>query len=250
MRLENKVAIVTGGAGGIGRGILSRFLDEGASVLVIDIVPQADGEAIVAEIAAGRPVAYLQKDIADPANAPVIVGHAVEIFGKLDVLVNNAHASKQALIMDTTQEMWDLSFGTGLFATFNLMQAAHDELAKTKGAIVNFASGSGLKGRPTQATYAAAKEAIRAITRVAANEWAAEGIRANIVSPVAMTPGIQAWAKTDPAGYEVTRSGVPLGRLGDPADDIAPVVAFLASDDARYVTGQTIMADGGSIMLH
>lgn len=250
MRLNAKTAIVTGGAGGIGRGIVSRFLDEGASVLVVDIVAQAEGEALVAELANGRPAVYLQMDIAVPENAPKIVAHAVDTFGKLDVLVNNAHASKQAPIMETTQEMWDLSLGTGMYATFNLMRAAHDELAKTKGAIVNFASGAGLKGLPTQVTYAAAKEAIRAITRVAANEWAAEGIRANLVSPVALTPGIEQWAKQFPEAYEQTLKGIPLGRLGSPADDIAPVVAFLASDDSSYITGQTIMTDGGSIMLH
>ena len=250
MRLNAKTAIVTGGAGGIGRGIVSRFLDEGARVLVVDIVAQAEGEALVAELANGRPAVYLQMDIAVPENAPKIVAHAVDTFGKLDVLVNNAHASKQAPIMETTQEMWDLSLGTGMYATFNLMRAAHDELAKTKGAIVNFASGAGLKGLPTQATYAAAKEAIRAITRVAANEWAAEGIRANLVSPVALTPGIEHWAKQFPEAYEQTLKGIPLGRLGSPADDIAPVVAFLASDDSSYITGQTIMTDGGSIMLH
>lgn len=250
MRLENKVAIVTGGAGGIGRGIVSKFLDEGASVLVVDIVPQADGDKIVAEIADGRPAVYLDKDIAVQANAAVIVAAAVDAFGKLDVLVNNAHASRQAPIMETTQEMWDLSMGTGMYATFHLMQAAHEQLATNKGSIINFASGAGLKGLPTQVTYAAAKEAIRAITRVAANEWASDGIRVNLVAPVALTPGIEQWAEAFPNDYRRMLAGIPLGRLGSPADDIAPVVAFLASDDASYMTGQTLMADGGAIMLH
>lgn len=248
MRLEQKVAIVTGGIGGIGQGIVRHFLDEGAKVLVVDIAPQSDGEQRVADLAQGRDAAYLERDISDPANADGIIAEAVSRFGKLDVLVNNAHASKQAPILETTQEMWDLSLGSGMYATFHLMRAAHPHLRATAGSIVNFASGAGITGLPNQVTYAAAKEAIRAMSRVAAHEWAADGIRVNLVSPVALTPGIQGWAKQFPAEYEAVVQGVPLGRLGDPQDDIAPVVAFLASDDSRYVTGQTIMTDGGSNM--
>lgn len=252
MRLENKVAVITGGVGGIGRGIVRNFLTEGAKVLVVDIVPQAEGDGLVAENAgdAADRVAYLEKDISVPANAPAIVDAAVDRFGKLDILVNNAHASKQATMLETTQEMWDLSLGTGMYATFHLMVSAHDQLQANQGAIVNFASGAGLKGMANQVTYAAAKEAIRGMSRVAANEWAADGIRVNVVSPVALTPGIEQWSKAYPDEYAGVLKGVPLGRLGDPETDIAPVVAFLASDDARYVTGQTIMTDGGSIMLH
>lgn len=248
MRLQDKVAIVTGGAGGIGQGIVRRFVAEGAQVLVVDIVDQAAGEALIAEIADASHAAYLQMDISVEANAAVIVAAAVERFGKLDVLVNNAHASQQAPIMETTQEMWDLSFGSGMYATYNLMRAAYPQLREHKGSIVNFASGAGIKGLPKQVTYAAAKEAIRAISRVAAHEWAADGIRVNMVSPVALTPGIQGWAQAFPDDYQKVVDGVPLGRLGSPADDIAPVVAFLASDDARYITGETVMTDGGSSM--
>ncbi len=247
--LADKVAIVTGGIGGIGRGIVKHFLDLGARVAVVDIVEQGQGEAVVAEIAAGRDAMYLQKDIAVAENAGRIVDAVVGRFGVLHILVNNAHASRQAPIMEITPEMWDLSLGTGLFATFNLMRAAYPELKKTRGAVVNFASGAGLKGQETQATYAAAKEAIRALSRVAAREWAADGIRVNIVSPIALTPGITAWSQKFPEQYQHVLSGIPLGRLGDPEHDIAPAVAFLASDEARYVTGQTLMADGGSIML-
>lgn len=253
MTLQDKVAIITGGAGGIGRGLVTHFHSLGAQVLVVDIVDQSDGDALAAEIGDG--VRYLNSDISVADNAAIIVAAAVEAFGGLDILVNNAHASKQASILDTTDEMWNLSLGTGMFATFNLMRAAHPELkksaaAQTGGTIVNFASGAGMKGLPNQVTYAAAKEAIRAISRVAANEWAADGIRVNVVSPVALTPGIEQWAKDYPKAYEGVRNGVPLGRLGDPADDIAPVVAFLAGDESRYMTGQTLMADGGSIMLY
>lgn len=144
--LTNKVAIITGGIGGIGQGIVRHFLDLGAKVAVVDIVDQKDGEAALAEMANGRSAIYLQKDIAIPENASSIVASAVEHFGALHVLVNNAHASRQAPIMETTQEMWDLSLGTGMFATFNLMRAAYPELKKVKGAIVNFASGAALRG--------------------------------------------------------------------------------------------------------
>ena len=247
--LTDKVAIITGGIGGIGRGIVRHFLDLGAKVVVVDIVGQKDGEASLAEIAGGRSALYLQKDIAVADNAGLIVATAVERFGALHVLVNNAHASRQAPIMETTPEMWDLSLGTGMFATFNLMRAAYPELKKVHGAIVNFASGAALRGQENQVTYAAAKEAIRAISRVAANEWARDGVRVNIVSPIALTPGISAWSKQFPEQYQQVLDGIPLGRLGDPALDIAPAVAFLASDESRYITGQTLMADGGSIML-
>lgn len=247
--LTDKVAIITGGIGGIGRGVVSHFLSLGAKVVVVDIVAQKDGDASVAEIAAGRHAIYLQKDIARPENAESIVSAAVTHFGALHILVNNAHASRQAPIMETTQEMWDLSLGTGMYATFNLMRAAYPELKKVQGSIVNFASGAALRGQENQVTYAAAKEAIRAISRVAANEWAKDGVRVNVVSPIALTPGISAWSKEFPEQYQQVLNGIPLGRLGDPEHDIAPAVAFLASDESRYITGQTLMTDGGSIML-
>lgn len=248
--LTDKVAIITGGIGGIGRGITSHFLDLGARIVVVDIVGQKDGEDAVAEMASGRAAIYLQKDIALPENAESIVSAAVTHFGSLHILVNNAHASRQASIMETTQDMWDLSLGTGMYATFNLMRAAYPELKKVQGAIVNFASGAALRGQENQVTYAAAKEAIRALSRVAANEWARDGVRVNVVSPIALTPGISEWSKKFPEQYQQVLNGIPLRRLGDPEHDIAPAVAFLASDESRYITGQTLMTDGGSIMLH
>ncbi|MFZ3414751.1 SDR family NAD(P)-dependent oxidoreductase [Arthrobacter sp. 3Tela_A] len=247
MQLQNKTAIVTGGAGGIGQGIVRRFLAEGAKVAIVDI-DQAQGEELLAELD-GEAI-FIAKDISVEANAAEIVAETVERFGGLDVLVNNAHASRQASILETTKEIWDLSFSTGTMATFYLMRAAYPELKKTRGSIINFASGAGIKGLPNQVAYSAAKEAIRAITRTAATEWAADGIRVNVVSPVALTPGIVQWSKAFPDAYQEVVDGIPLGRLGDPETDIAPVVVFLASENSRYVTGQTLMADGGSIKLY
>lgn len=160
--------------------------------------------------------------------------------------MNNAHASRQAPFVDVTPDMWDLSFSTGFLATRNFMLAAYPHMKDAGGSIVNFGSGAALVGQPTQATYAAAKEAIRGLSRVVANEWAKDDIRVNIVCPMAMTAGVEAWSQASPDLYRESLTKVPLGRFGDPESDVAPIVAFLLSDDAKYMTGQTVMADGGA----
>ncbi|CRK50837.1 Short chain dehydrogenase [Rhodococcus sp. RD6.2] len=246
MRLENKVAVITGGAGGIGRGIVRAFTKEGAKVLFVDINDDA-GHALEAEL--GGAARFLNADISVEASAAAIVEAAVEAFGKVDVLVNNAHASRQAPLLQTTQEMLDLSFGTGFYPTFWLMKAAHPQLAANRGSVINFASGAGIEGQLTQGSYAAAKEAIRAISRVAANEWAADDVNVNIISPLALTEGVQAYIEANPGVEEALLAKTPLHRFGDPESDIGRVAVFLASADASYMTGQTLMVDGGSIKL-
>ena len=129
------------------------------------------------------------------------------------------------------------------------MQAALPHLKESKGSVINFASGAGLNGDAHQGSYAAAKEAIRAITRVAANEWGQYGINCNLISPIAKTPGIEQWAQDHPDSYEAMLAKNPMGRLGDPEKDIGRTAVFLASEDASYITGQTMMVDGGSIKL-
>lgn len=246
MRLENKVAVVTGGAGGIGRGIVRAFTKEGAKVLFVDINDDA-GHALETEL--GGAARFLNADISVEASAAAIVAAAVEAFGKVDILVNNAHASRQAPLLQTTQEMLDLSFGTGFYPTFWLMKAAHPQLAANRGSVINFASGAGIEGQLTQGSYAAAKEAIRAISRVAANEWAADDVNVNIISPLALTEGVQAYIEANPGVEEALLAKTPLHRFGDPESDIGRVAVFLASADASYMTGQTLMVDGGSIKL-
>lgn len=245
--LEGKVVLVTGGASGIGGAVTRTFVKRGAKVLALDINRDA-GAALVAEIG-GDDVEFLGGDVADPATGPAAVARVVERFGRLDALVNNAQASGQAPFLEHTQDMWDLAFGTGLLATRNFLLAAHEELKKARGAVVNFASGAGLEGQPTQASYAAAKEAIRGLSRVVANEWAQDGIRVNVVCPMAMTEGVVNWKNAYPDMFAEAEAKVPLGRFGDPETDVAPIVAFLCSDDAQYLTGQTVMADGGAIKL-
>jgi len=249
MRLAGKVAIVTGGAGGIGRAITRVFSREGAKVLFVDI-DEGQGRELEREITdAGGAAKFLNVDISQKDSAAKVRDTAVEAWGRIDVLVNNAHASRQASLLEHTQEMFDISFGTGFYPTVHLMQACYPQLKESKGSIVNFGSSSGLEGMPTQTSYAAAKEAIRGVSRVAANEWAADGIRVNVLCPFAATEGVVAWQKAFPERAAATVAKVPLQRIGDPETDIAPVALFLASDDSKYMTGQTLMADGGSLKL-
>ncbi|MDN7226385.1 SDR family oxidoreductase [Planococcus liqunii] len=249
-KLKDKVVIITGGAGGIGGGIAKEMVKEGAIVAIVDVNDET-GKAMAQELQAISPKSmFLKADLMDHENLGKIVEAVVSKYGKLDVLVNNAHASKQVTLEETTQADLDLSFGTGFYPTFYLMQAALPHLKESKGNVINFASGAGLAGHETQGAYAAAKEAIRGISRVAANEWGRFGINVNIISPIADSPGVQAWAKAQPEYYEAVKNKIPLGRFGDVQADIGRVAVFLASDDSQYITGQTLMVDGGSIMLH
>lgn len=244
--MENQVVIVTGGAAGIGGAITSELARHGAHVVAVDL-----NETAGADIAAAHPdrIAFLKGDISIEQTARDAVAMAVSKFGKLTGLVNNAHASRQKPLLDHTPEDWALSFETGFQGTLNFMTAAYPELARTKGAIVNFGSGAALDGQKNQASYAAAKEAIRGLSRVAANEWADDGIRVNIVCPLALTEGVAKWKETHRDQYDEVAAKVPLGRFGDPRMDIAPVVAFLLGQGSQYMTGQTVMADGGGHML-
>lgn len=246
-QLQNKVVIVTGGASGIGGATSRTLIARGAKIVAVDLNATA-GEALASEYP--EAVAFVHGDVSAQAVADLAVATAVERFGALHGLVNNAHASKQKPLLELEPEDWELSFNTGFKATLQFMKAAHAELVKTKGAIVNFGSGSAMSGQVTQAAYASAKEAIRGLSRVAANEWAKDGIRVNVVSPLALTEGVQAWSQAYPDMYADVLKATPLGRFGDPANDVAPVIAFLLSDDSRYMTGQTLMADGGTQKLY
>lgn len=245
-QLDNQVVIVTGGAAGIGAALTTVLAQRGASIVAVDINEQAG-----AAIAQSNPeqIVFLKGDVSSEAVAKQAVELAISRFGKLTGLVNNAHASRQKPLMELTEADWALSFDTGFNATLYFMKAAYSELAKFGGSIVNFGSGAALNGLEQQASYAAAKEAIRGLSRVAANEWAKDNIRVNVVSPKALTAGVAQWKAEHPEQYAASASQVPLQRFGDPEKDIAPVVAFLLSDESCYMTGQTLMADGGTIQL-
>lgn len=249
-RLQDRVIIITGGAGGIGSGMARAMVKEGAIVAIVDLNEET-GKQTEKELQAISPKSmFLQANLMDTKSLPGIIKTVVDKYGKLDVLVNNAHASKQTTIENATQADLDLSFGTGFYPTFYLMQAALPYLKESKGNVINFASGAGLTGQETQGVYAAAKEAIRGLSRVAANEWGRFGINVNVISPLASTPGVEAWSKAQPEYYETVKNKIPLGRFGDVEEDIGAAAVFLASKESQYITGQTIMVDGGSVMLH
>ena len=249
MKLKDKAVIITGGAGGIGSGMAKAMAKEGAKVAIVDL-NEEQGNAVLSELQEISPDSmFIKADLTEREKLHEIIDTVVEKYGKLDVLVNNAHASRQVNFEDTTQADMDFSFDTGFYPTFYLMQSAFPHLKESKGSVINFASGAGLEGQKTQTAYAAAKEAIRAISKVAANEWGEYGINVNIISPIAMTPGVEAWSKEHPETFEAIVSKVPMKRWGDPEKDIGPIAVFLASEDSNYMTGQTLMADGGSIQI-
>lgn len=244
--LKDKVIIITGGAAGIGGAMTTELTQRGACVVAVDLNEEAGKQKVASS---PEQIAFLKGDISKETVAKEAVALAISKFGKLTSLVNNAHASRQKPLLELSHEDWELSMNTGLKGTLNFMKAAYPELKKTKGSIVNFGSGAGLLGQKNQGSYAAAKEAIRGLSRVAANEWAKDGIRVNIVCPLAFTEGVKQWKENFPEQYEEIISKNPMQRFGDPQKDVAPIVAFLLSEDSQYMTGQTLMADGGDIKL-
>ncbi len=248
-KLDGKVAIITGGAGGIGSGMAKAYVKEGAKVVIVDLNSET-GKAMEKELQAIQPDSlFIQADLTERDKLKDIITKVVDTYGRLDILINNAHASRQVLIENVTQADLDFSFNTGFYPTFYLMQAALPYLKESKGAIINFSSGAGINGDVMQSTYAVAKEAIRAVTRVAANEWGQYGINVNLISPIANSPGIQQWKQDQPEAYEKMLNNIPMRRLGELEEDIGRVAVFLGSEDASYITGQTIMVDGGATKL-
>ena len=239
--LAGKSMIVTGAAQGIGRGIAQALAERGAGVLLVDKAEQVT--AVADELGARALVA----DIRDADGPGRITAAAVDAFGRLDVLVNNAIALLgSGPFAEQTDEAYDLVFDTGPRATFRLMRAAYPHLiASGGGSVINLGSGAGTEGEAGWATYGAAKEAIRGFSEVAAQEWGPVNIRVNVVCPFANSEGMQLWEQFDPATYGAAVAKVPLQRIGDTKNDVGAVVAFLAGDDATYLTGQTIMVDGG-----
>ena len=242
-RLEGRVAIITGGADGIGRGVVERFMGEGAKVLFADI-DAAAGERAARETGAS----FFACDVTRRDAVEAMVAAAVDRFGTVDCLVNNAWGGGSiGRIEHKTDETMLHGFTMGMQSALWAMQAAFPIMkAKGYGRIVNLASLNGVNAHIGTAEYNAGKEALRAVTRTAAREWACHGITCNIVCPGAESAAYRRFKEENPEAAALTASQNPMGRVGSPLEDIAPVILFLASDDCRYLTGNTLFVDGGS----
>lgn len=250
MRFADQTVIVTGGAGGIGRACVEHFAKEGAAVVVADI-DVAGGEATAAAITeSGGKAAFIKTDVGDAASAKALVDETVGRFGRLDVLVNNAGVIKAAEFLDISEADFDSVMRVNLKGAFLVGQAAAREMVKTgKGAIVNMSSANAVLAIPNQIPYVVSKGAMNQLTNVMALALADKGVRVNAVGPGSIMTDMLKTIMVDEAARKKILSRTPLGRCGEPLE-MAKVVAFLASDDASYITGQCVYADGGRLGLN
>lgn len=258
--LTGKTAIITGAGravlkdgrcGSIGYGIATAYAKEGAN-LVITGRNVAKLEAAKEELERlyGIKVLAVQADVNPGADNQAVVEsvvkQTVDTFGRIDVLINNAQASASGIpIAEHTTEQFDLAMYSGLYATFYYMKACYPHLKETKGTVINFASGAGLFGNYGQCSYAAAKEGIRGMTRVAANEWGPDGINANVICPLAWTAQLEQFADAYPEAFEKNVTMPPSGHYGDSELEIGRVCVQLASPDFKYMSGETLTLEGG-----
>ena len=258
--LKGKTAIITGAGyaalsdgrcGSIGYGIATAYAKEGANLVITGRnVAKLEKAKEELERLYGVKVLVLQADISDGADneaiAKGVVEKAIEEFGRIDVLINNAQASASGVtIQDHTTEQFNLAMYSGLYATFYYMKACYPYLKETKGSIINFASGAGLFGNYGQCSYAAAKEGIRGLSRVAATEWARDGINTNVVCPLAWTAQLENFEKAYPEAFKANVHMPPAGHFGDSELEIGRVCVQLASPDFKYLNGETLTLEGG-----
>ncbi|MCJ0902800.1 SDR family NAD(P)-dependent oxidoreductase [Rhodococcus sp. ARC_M6] len=247
--LAGQIALVTGAGQGVGRGIALALSGAGAQVAVVGRSPETI-EATAWEIRArgGDAQAFLC-DVMDAGQIDRVVEAVVARFGGLSILVNNAQTSVHGRLLELDEQVYQDGMDSGPLAALRLMRAAHPHLAGN-GAIVNLGSAAGVRWDPSgYGGYAAAKEAIRVLTRTAACEWACDGIRVNAILPLANSPALEEWARARPEESVEYLQTVPLGRFGDPELDIGPAVVFLCSAEARYITGHSLPVDGGQALM-
>ena len=258
--LTGKTAIITGAGfaalsdgrcGSIGYGIATAYAKEGANLVItgrnVAKLEKAKEEleklygikvlAIAADISAGND---------NEATANMVVAKAVEAFGRIDVLINNAQASASGVTIENhTTEQFDLAMYSGLYATFYYMKACYPYLKEARGTVINFASGAGLFGNYGQCSYAATKEGIRGLSRVAATEWAKDGINVNVICPLAWTAQLENFEKAYPEAFKANVKMPPAGHFGDAETEIGRVCVQLAHPDFNYLNGETLTLEGG-----
>jgi len=256
-----KTVIITGGgraeplkdgsAGSIGYGIAIAYAKEGANlVLTGRNVKKLEDAKEELERLYGIKVLAVQADISadndNEATVKMVVEKTVNEFGRIDVLINNAQASASGVpLSEHTTEQFNLAMFSGLYSAFYYMRECYPYLKETKGSVINFASGAGLFGNFGQCSYAAAKEGIRGLSRVAATEWAKDGINVNIVCPLAWTSQLEKWKEYNPEAFEKNVHMPPMGHFGHTELEIGRVCVQLASPDFKFMSGETLTIEGG-----
>lgn len=242
-RLDGRVAVVTGAGGGIGAAVARRYAAEGARVVVAE-VDELTGQAVSDEVGG----LFTRVDVSDRHQVEAMVAAAVETFGRLDILVNNAWGGGDVSRVESkTDQVLAAGLAVGFYGPFWAMRAAFPHM-KTQGwgRVVNMCSLNGVNAHMGTLEYNAAKEALRALTRTAAREWAPTGVVVNALCPGAKTEAFRRMVSRRPDLEQLADRGNPMGRIGDPDADIAPVAVFLASEECRYLTGNTLFVDGGA----
>jgi NAD(P)-dependent dehydrogenase (short-subunit alcohol dehydrogenase family) len=244
--LDGRSAIVTGAGGGIGRGVALALAKEGANITVVDINAVGADETVALLAELGADALAVLTDIRDSTQVNAAVAAAVERFGTVDILVNNAMAARgQVPFEEITDDDLDLAFGTGPIATTYFMRAAFPYLKDGYGRVINFRSGAEMIPLGGMGSYIAAKGAIGGITRVAAREWGVHGITVNSIAPAAMTAAAKGYFDANPDKLKEVLSSQSLRRFGDGEADAGRLVVYLAGPDASYITGTTVSVDGG-----
>ena len=254
MSLTGKIAVITGGAGGIGYAIAERYLREGMKVIIADI-DKGKGEAAESDLAELGEARFVKNDVSRRLDVHNLVAAAIDAYGDIDILVNNAGVVHGADFLDLAEEDFDRVLGINLKGSFLTGQAVArymvDKVANggRAGAIVNMSSVNAVFAIANQVPYSVSKGGVAQLTKVMALALAPHGIRVNAIGPGSIMTDMLASVNSDPAARNQILSRTPLGRIGEPSE-IASIAAFLASEDASYVTGQTIYADGGRLPLN
>ena len=246
MSLEQRVAVITGGARGIGKAIAENLAATGASLALVDVLPDVAAETAAEFTARGITAHAFAANVADAADVDRMVAEVMEQFGRIDILVNNAGITRDNLLVRMKEADWDAVIAVNLKGTFNCLKAVARPMMKARyGRIVNIASVVGVMGNAGQANYSASKAGVIGLTKTAAKELASRGITVNAVAPGYIQTDMT--GKLNDAAREAFLTVIPLSRPGTP-DDVASAVGFLAGDAASYITGQVLHVDGGMVM--